>query len=194
MNWQAATGPNSTKTLMQGETLILAILTLGPNNVGNRTLLSRRARHCPQLVILEPRDWIMSASGTGPAAEAASYTKRWWQTKRVPLYIVVGGTLIGAAAHIWTWGKHPQTQTEVTRYRDDPTVDNSKIDAVERGVIKFHETARRKSDEYGMRDGQATDGVFPNAKMAHKLGDIHGPSEPEINSKEDLEKARGHKH
>ncbi|KAK9817803.1 hypothetical protein WJX72_002449 [[Myrmecia] bisecta] len=129
----------------------------------------------------------MSSSRIG--SEAASTAQRWYQTKRLPLYVVVGGTFVGAFTYLRSRTSHPQVETKSIN-RQDPLAEE-RDSAIPQGQAKANSAGRQLSRDMGMHDGQDSDGIFPNSKMAKKVGEVMPSLQPEINSKADLEKARG---
>lgn len=109
-------------------------------------------------------------------SEGAKTAKTWFQGKRVPLYILVGGSLIGAASYLSTRATHPHVESSKL-LRQDP-VPEERESAAGEGAAHKESTGRKTTRALGLFDGQNSDGILPNNKISKKIGDITGQNDP----------------
>ena len=62
--------------------------------------------------------------------------QRWYQSKRVPLYVVVGATVSTAATYMFSHGSTPGVSSSYVPFRDNAC-------AVEAGFIQSHQRQSR---------------------------------------------------
>eukprot|EP00884_Botryococcus_braunii_P017850 jgi/Botrbrau1/4749/Bobra.0137s0021.1 len=100
-------------------------------------------------------------------------TQRWWQTKRVPLYVATAAGF----AYLFAWQRHMWTKDPTAAAQGDSRKAVGHPDEVpemsaRQGVAYSEESPSKKMVRAaGMEPGQDT-GIFPNAKITKKLDDM----------------------
>ncbi|KAK9804079.1 hypothetical protein WJX73_003402 [Symbiochloris irregularis] len=107
--------------------------------------------------------------------ETVSTAQRWFQGKRVPLYFVVGGSLLGAGLYLNSRARHPHTETNKA-HRKDPVPEERGSMAQEGNNYK-NSKGRQLTEKLGLVDGHHSDGIMPNTKIARKMGDMMGTND-----------------
>eukprot|EP00891_Asterochloris_glomerata_P000286 jgi/Astpho2/286/Aster-02175 len=103
-------------------------------------------------------------------ARSVSTGARWFQSKRVPLYFMVGAGFAGASLYLLTnRSQHPSV--EAGKGRQD-SLHEERDGAHAEGKNHFESSGRKMSRDAGLMSGQHTDGIIPNTKIAKKLGEI----------------------
>jgi len=105
--------------------------------------------------------------------------QRWYQTKRVPLYIMVAGGFIFAGSHLLgNRASHPMVEATTSQKND--SLSEERQGSHEDGKKQFESSGRQASRKSGFHEGQNSDGIFPNAAIAKKLGEVMGDSSKDI--------------
>ncbi|KAK9818163.1 hypothetical protein WJX72_008065 [[Myrmecia] bisecta] len=140
--------------------------------------------------------WLISPSRIPPAYQ--------------PLYWITASTMVAAASEFWYHFRRERARIEEVRARirdgkpvggplelSAPDPRAYKLDPITRAVGKALETIQEKSREYGMGTGEGggayADGVFPNAKMAHEVGELAHKVENTIQKVKDKAGPLAHK-
>ncbi|KAK9842979.1 hypothetical protein WJX74_005218 [Apatococcus lobatus] len=99
-----------------------------------------------------------------------STAQRWYQPKRIPLYLAVAGGLVGAATFFWTkQATHPQVETSKHDRKDH--VSEEREGAVQAGIDHKESSGRQMTRAMGLHKGMDSDGIFPNEQASKKLGE-----------------------
>jgi len=117
--------------------------------------------------------------GHSSKAQSVTTAARWYQSKRVPLYGAVAVGFVGASLYLFgNRTQHPQVEGSKIRRKDELVEEQPGADAA--GKSQFESSGRQMSRQAGFHEGQKTDGIFPNTKIAKKIGEIMpgGDSEP----------------
>mmetsp|Transcript_15970 Transcript_15970/g.47985 ORF Transcript_15970/g.47985 Transcript_15970/m.47985 type:complete len:139 (-) Transcript_15970:585-1001(-) len=131
------------------------------------------------------------------SSKAAQTAQRWYQTKRIPLYVVVGCTVTAAATYVTSHGTHPSVQTnKEMRMNSLHETEGAGADAhlayVEGehpgGATTQGSPGRKAIRGTGLLKGQETSGILPNNAIADKLRDVVGHEHEE--HKEILDRKR----
>ncbi|DBB14478.1 TPA: hypothetical protein ACH3X3_004764 [Trebouxia sp. C0006] len=122
--------------------------------------------------------------GISSRAAVVPAGQRWYQAKRVPLYICVAGGLAGAATYLLgNRMQHPGVEASSSQKND--SLSEESHGAAERGADHRESGGRKASRSAGFHEGQNTDGIFPNAAIAKKLGEVMGDGSKDISGKSD---------
>jgi hypothetical protein len=89
---------------------------------------------------------------------------------------VVGGTFLAAGTYLLgNRTQHPQVEGSKIKRKDELAEEH--MDP-EKGKAQFESAGRKFSREAGFHEGQQTDGIFPNTKMAKKIGEYMPDGKP----------------
>lgn len=122
----------------------------------------------------------MAASG-----KAAQTAQTWYQSKRVPLYLLVGTTVTGAGTYLFTRFRNPQTQTDKDSrmnalYEVEADGANSpSAKAGQRGATCQSSPGRNAVRASGLMDGQNTSGIMPNEAIVDTVRALVGAEHDE---------------
>lgn len=117
--------------------------------------------------------------------KAAQVAQTWYQSKRLPLYIVVGTTVTCAGSYLYTRFRNPQTQTNKDSrmnelYEVEANGSNSpSAKAGRHGATAQGSVGRDVIRATGMMDGQNTSGIMPNEAMTDAIRNIVGTEHDE---------------
>lgn len=121
------------------------------------------------------------------ASQTAKTASTWYQTKRIPLYLVVGGTFAAGVTFLtYNRAQHPTVESnKAMRQNEMHEVEpgSPMTEHVNRGAGHGASTqtsgVRSQLRSTGMMDGQSTHGILPNEAIANKLRDLVGPEHKE---------------
>jgi hypothetical protein len=102
---------------------------------------------------------------------------RWYQTKRIPLWIAVAATVTAAGTYFISNRKEAEISAS---QRKDSLPDERAAGHTGEGTkgVHSHESAARDTmRQTGLMEGQETHGIFPNKAIAKGLSNIIGNDE-----------------
>lgn len=121
------------------------------------------------------------------ASQTAKTASTWYQTKRIPLYLVVGGTFASAVTFLsYNRSQHPQVeshkdvrQNEMHEVEPGGPMSEHVNRGAGHGATTQTSGVRAGLRNTGMMDGQSTHGIMPNEAIANKLREYVGPEHKE---------------
>ncbi|KAL3148654.1 hypothetical protein ABBQ38_014075 [Trebouxia sp. C0009 RCD-2024] len=122
--------------------------------------------------------------GVSSRAKVVPTGQRWYQAKRVPLYIMVAGGWAAAATYL-LGNRSQHSGVEVTPSQKNDSLSEEQDGAHKAGKNDHESAGRQASRSAGFHQGQNSDGIFPNAAIAKKLGEVMGDSNKDISKKSD---------
>lgn len=117
--------------------------------------------------------------------KVAQTAQTWYQSKRVPLYVLVGTTVTGAASYLYTRIRNPQTQADKESrmnalYEVEANGANSpSAKAGQHGATCQSSPGRDAVRAAGLMDGQNTSGIMPNEAIANAVRGLVGAEHDE---------------
>lgn len=121
------------------------------------------------------------------SSQAAKTAATWYQTKRLPLYVVVGGTFGSAVTYLlYNRALHPQVeshkgirQNEMHEVEPGSPMSEHVNRGAGHGATSQTSGVRSGLRSTGLMDGQTTHGIMPNEAIANKMREVMGPEHKE---------------